>query len=95
MPCSEILGMVHGNGWQMLFADATVLPPSPRCAMQLDLFPSLLPCVTLCGGCAMYTQQTPSCDGMGPGNNRHVGDGKYCQSEDNLSAAAKAATLGV
>jgi hypothetical protein len=43
----------------------------------------------------MYTQQTPSCDGMGPGNNRHVGDGKYCQSEDNLSAAAKAATLGV
>jgi hypothetical protein len=60
-------------------------------------FPLLLPrvCVTLGGGCAMYTQQTPSCDGMGPGNNRHVGDGKYCQSEDNLSAAAKAATLGV
>ncbi len=45
MPCSKILGMVHGNGRQMLIADATVLPSSPRCAMQLYLFPSFLPCV--------------------------------------------------
>jgi hypothetical protein len=39
--CGESrFGMVHGNGRQMLFADATVLRPSPRGAMQLDLFPS-------------------------------------------------------
>lgn len=39
--------------------------------------------------------QTPSCDGMGPQNNRHVGDGSYCQPEDYLSAAERAATLGI
>eukprot|EP00286_Rhodomonas_abbreviata_P018229 CAMPEP_0181309214 /NCGR_PEP_ID=MMETSP1101-20121128/11894_1 /TAXON_ID=46948 /ORGANISM="Rhodomonas abbreviata, Strain Caron Lab Isolate" /LENGTH=78 /DNA_ID=CAMNT_0023415683 /DNA_START=103 /DNA_END=339 /DNA_ORIENTATION=+ len=38
---------------------------------------------------------TPSCDGMGPQNNRHVGDGRYCQAEDYLSPAERAATLGV
>lgn len=39
--------------------------------------------------------QTPSCDGMGPQNNRHVGDGSYCRAEDYLSPAERAATLGV
>eukprot|EP00277_Geminigera_cryophila_P011706 CAMPEP_0179442452 /NCGR_PEP_ID=MMETSP0799-20121207/25972_1 /TAXON_ID=46947 /ORGANISM="Geminigera cryophila, Strain CCMP2564" /LENGTH=66 /DNA_ID=CAMNT_0021227657 /DNA_START=128 /DNA_END=328 /DNA_ORIENTATION=- len=38
---------------------------------------------------------TPSCDGMGPQNNRHVGEGTYCQTEDFLSPAERAATLGV
>ncbi|MGB1592357.1 MAG: hypothetical protein ACPIOQ_06350 [Promethearchaeia archaeon] len=38
---------------------------------------------------------TPSCDSMGPQNNRHVGDGSYCQPEDFLTPAERAATLGV
>ncbi len=40
-------------------------------------------------------RQTPSCDGMSPQNNRHVGDGAYCQPEDYLTAAERAATLGI
>jgi hypothetical protein len=38
---------------------------------------------------------TPSCDSMGPQNSRHVGEGKFCQPEDYLSPAERAATLGV
>jgi hypothetical protein len=39
--------------------------------------------------------QTPSCDGMGPGNTRHIGDGSFCQAEDYLTPAEREATLGV
>eukprot|EP00282_Hemiselmis_andersenii_P007456 CAMPEP_0114110838 /NCGR_PEP_ID=MMETSP0043_2-20121206/1521_1 /TAXON_ID=464988 /ORGANISM="Hemiselmis andersenii, Strain CCMP644" /LENGTH=73 /DNA_ID=CAMNT_0001202805 /DNA_START=19 /DNA_END=240 /DNA_ORIENTATION=- len=38
---------------------------------------------------------TPSCDGMGPQNNRHVGDGRFCQAEDYLTKREREATLGV
>jgi hypothetical protein len=49
--------------------------------------------IYLCVGVVLA--QTPSCDGMGPQNNRHVGDGSYCQPEDYLTAAERAATLGI
>jgi hypothetical protein len=60
-------------------------------------------CVAACrrfrGGCARARRrgrrQTPSCDGMSPQNNRHVGEGAYCQPEDYLTASERAATLGI
>ena len=70
----------------------TLLPPSPNHRPRSVLRMAALPA---CGWVrAMRCQQTPS-DGMGPQNNRHVGDSRYCQTENNLSPAERAATLGV